>query len=168
VSRAFVKDSDETARAEELPERPQSPHVNYVTPPGLRQLQSRVAALAVRRNQLLDAEDLASEQELAVVERDLRYYEERVKRAILVEPADKPQGRVHFGVTVEVRDESGAVSSFAIVGEDEADVAHGKISWVSPLAKALLNAGLGDHVVWRRPAGDKELEVVGIHKGVSG
>ena len=167
MSRAFVKDSDETVRAEELPERPQSPHVNYVTPLGLRQLQSRVAALAVRRRQLVDDENLASQQELAVVERDLRYYEERVKRAVLVEPENRPRDRVHFGAVVDVCDDSGEVDRFVIVGEDEADVAHGKISWVSPLAKALLNAGLGDHVVWRRPAGDKELEVVGIHPGSS-
>ncbi len=52
--------------------------------------------------------------------------------------------------------------SFAIVGEDEADAAAGKVSWVSPLARALLGSSVGDIVTWRRPTGDVELEIVAI------
>jgi transcription elongation GreA/GreB family factor len=58
------------------------------------------------------------------------------------------------------------VHPFTIVGEDEADVAQGKISWVSPLAKALLNARVGDVVTWRRPVGDKELQILSIQKAI--
>ena len=162
MNRAFVKDPDDTGRPEILPERPQSPHANYVTPAGLRQLHTLAAELAVRRNQLLEEGKLANPQELANVQRDLRYYEERVNRAVLVDPAGKPPDRVRFGATVEVCDEAGAVETFTIVGEDEADAALGKISWVSPLAEALLNAELGEEVVWRRPAGNKRLEIHAI------
>lgn len=168
VNRAFVKDPDETGSPEALPERPQSPHTNYVTPGGLRQLQSLVGELELRRNQLLGEGKLASPQELAVVQRDLRYYEERVRRAVLVAPAGGSLDRVRFGTTVDVRDESGAVDTVTIVGEDEADAALGKISWVSPLAKALLNAELGELVRWRRPAGPQELEIVDIRQGDHG
>jgi transcription elongation GreA/GreB family factor len=160
VNRAFVKDPDDTGRPEELPERPQSPHTNYVTPTGWRQLQARVAELAVRRQQLLEEGRLVNPQDLAVVQRDLRYYEERVNRAVLVDPAGMAPDRVHFGATVDVCDEAGEIATYTIVGEDEA--AQSKISWISPLAEALLNAELGEEVVWRRPAGTKRLEILAI------
>jgi transcription elongation GreA/GreB family factor len=96
------------------------------------------------------------------VERDLRYFQDRLESAILVNPDIQPADRVHFGATVHVVDEQENRHVFQIVGEDEADVAHGKISWFSPLSKALLDARVGDVVTWRRPAGDMELEVVAI------
>lgn len=165
MSRAFVKESDESARSDEMPERPQSPHTNYVTPTGLRQLQTRVVELDERRQRLLHAEDLASRQDLASVERDLRYYEERLRRAVLVEPVSGPCERVVFGTTVDVLDEDGCAKRFSIVGEDEADLSAGKVSYVSPLARALLNAQVGESVVWKRPSGDKDLEIAGIRAG---
>jgi transcription elongation GreA/GreB family factor len=165
VNRAFVKDPDDTGRPEEVPERPQSPHTNYVTPAGLRQLQALAAGLEERRDRLVEQGKLANPQELATVQRDLRYYEARLKRAVLVDPDGKPVDRVHFGATVEVRDEAGHVETYRIVGEDEADGAQGRISWVSPLAEALLNAELGEEVVWRRPAGRKRLEIIAIRPG---
>lgn len=162
MSRAFIKEADESDRIETLPDRPQSIHPNYMTSTGLRQLESRVAELTSRRRQLSTLETLGSRQELSNVERDLRFYEERVKRAILVDAENQPLDRVHFGASVRVREDSGAETCFSIVGEDEADAAHGKISWVSPLATALLNRSVGDYVTWPRPAGDKELEIVEI------
>jgi transcription elongation GreA/GreB family factor len=165
VNRAFVKDPDETGVPEPLPERHQSPHANYVTPTGLRQLQAQQGELEARRQRLLDAGKQASPQDLALVQRDLRYVEERLGRAILVPPGGGSPDRVHFGATVEVCDGAGVSEIFTIVGEDEADPALGKLSWVSPLAKALLNAELGELVKWRRPAGAQELEIVAIRPG---
>lgn len=162
MSRAFVKEGDESALVEKLPDRPQSEYPNYVTIAGLHALEAHVADLAGRRRMLIGQDSLESRQELSVVERDLRYYEERVKRAILVEPDNQPQDRVHFGARVTVRDEGDNDRVFNIVGEDEADAAHGKISWVSPLAKALLNCAAGDTVTWHRPVGDIDLEIVEI------
>lgn len=157
-----MKDADESDRIETLPDRPQSPHPNYVTPSGLRQLESQVAELTNRRRELACQDTLDSRQQLSIVERDLRYFEERVKRAILVESENQPADRVHFGARVRVRDEQDAESWFVIVGEDEADAARGLISWVSPLASALLNRVVGESVIWRRPAGDKELEILDV------
>jgi transcription elongation factor GreB len=168
VNRAFVKDPDETGAPEPMPERIQSPHTNYVTPAGLRQLQSLQAELEARRQRLLGEGKQASPQDLAQVQRDLRYVEERVGRAVLVAPGGGSPDRVHFGATVEVRDEAGNRETFTIVGEDEADPALGKLSWVSPLATALLNAELGELVMWRRPAGAQELEIVAIRPGEPG
>jgi len=163
MSRAFVKEDDGESAAGDLAERPISPHPNYVTPSGLQSLQNRVRDLLQRKAELTGVDDLSARQELPVVERDLRYYGERVKTAIVIDPATQPDDRVHFGATVEVEGERG-VQSFTIVGEDEADVTAGKISWMSPLAKALLNSRVGDVVNWKRPAGDQDLEVLAIAK----
>lgn len=163
MSRAFVKESDSEA-ADSLPERPQSPHTNYVTPAGLSRLQQAVRELMERKARLAGEADMSAQQQIKQVERDLRYFEERVERAVLVEPASQPDERVHFGATVELLDGQGLKTRFTIVGEDEADAAEGKVSWVSPLANALMDAQVGDMVTWKRPAGDKELEILAIHK----
>lgn len=160
VSRAFVKEVDGLEEA--LPERPQSVHTNYVTPRGLAQLQERVRELSALKSALDGKEDLDSRQQIKRVERDLHYYAERVARAVPVRPETQADDKVHFGAMVEVEDEDGQRQRFVIVGEDEADAAQGRISWVSPLAKALLNARCGDSVVWRRPLGDKQLEILAI------
>ena len=68
-----------------------------------------------------------------------------------------------FGATVEVQDEAGNRYSFHIVGEDEADANIHKVSWVSPLAKSLIGQKIGDMVVWQRPAGNLNLEILDIH-----
>ncbi|AAU90456.1 putative transcription elongation factor [Methylococcus capsulatus str. Bath] len=163
MSRAFVKETDGEDLDDGAPDRPVSPHPNYVTPAGLAQLQARVAELTAERQRLLGDESVGAKQQLRRVERELRYYDERVVSAIPVDPAARSGDRVHFGATVEVEDEAGNVQRYSIVGEDEADAAHGKISWVSPLARALLNAEAGDTVTWKRPAGDKELHILAIH-----
>jgi len=165
MSRAFVKEPDGDEAAEDLPERPRSPHTNYVTPQGLRLLRTRLNELLQSRAALAGRDDLASRQQIAAIERDLRYFGQRIECAVLVDPEAQPEDRVHFGATVEVVDEEGATHRFVIVGEDETAIAQGKISWVSPLARALLNARVGDVVTWRRPAGDRELEVLSIHQG---
>lgn len=163
MSRAFVKESD-SEQLDELPERPQSPHPNYVTPEGLAALQAQLHALQEQRRQLLEHpdEDLLSKETLKQVERDLRYFQGRVDHAIPVDLATQPADEVGFGAIVRCVDDNDQEHEFAIVGEDEADVAAGKISWVSPLAKALIGAGVGDSVTWKRPAGDIDLEILSI------
>jgi len=73
-----------------------------------------------------------------------------------------PQDRVFFGATVTVSDSTGAERSVSIVGMDEVDPARGRVSWVSPIARALLKARVGDSVMLRTPSGAEELEVVEI------
>jgi len=97
-----------------------------------------------------------------VIERDLRYVQDRLTRAIPVDYDQQPKDQVDFGAIVETKDENGTKRKFEIVGEDEADPTVGKLSWVSPLALALKDAKTGDTVVWKRPAGDLELEILSI------
>lgn len=163
MSRGFVKEDDSEQAGDDQLERPQSPHPNYVTPAGLKQLQNEALRLAEERGHWLARKnEPLTAQQLAKTERDLRYINERIERAILVEPQNQPSDRVLFGAIVTVEDDQGERQEFAIVGEDEADIAHNKVSWVSPLAKALIGAQVGAQVKWRRPAGDKELEVIAI------
>jgi transcription elongation factor GreB len=164
MSRAFVKESDSDNPASDQPERPQSPYTNYVTRTGLEQLRRRVQDLLAQKAALDKDGDLSIQQERAAIERDLRYYAAREESAELVDSAQQDVSRVHFGATVVVADDEDAQQTFTIVGEDEADADVGKISWVSPLAKALLNAQVGEHVTWKRPVGDVTLVVHAIHK----
>jgi transcription elongation GreA/GreB family factor len=80
----------------------------------------------------------------------------------VVDPAGQPQDKVHFGAIVDIVDEEGREHRFSIVGDDEADVAAGKVSWASPLGKAMIGSRVGDTVKWLRPAGDTEVEIVNI------
>jgi len=164
VSRAFVKDSDEDLVAGELPERPLPPHANYVTPRGLEQLQARARDLQEQHEQLTarSSDDSQAKQKLREVERDQRYFNAQLERAMIVDPGGQPRDEVHFGADVGIVDEDDKEHRFSIVGDDEADVTAGKISWASPLAKALMGAHVGDTVVWRRPAGETQVEIVDI------
>ncbi|HYC44094.1 MAG TPA: GreA/GreB family elongation factor [Burkholderiales bacterium] len=164
MSRAFVKESDDDLSAGELPERPLPPHANYVTPRGLELLQARVRELTEQHEQLKreSEEDSAAKQKLRETDRDLRYFRSQLERASVVDMGNQPRDQVHFGAVVKIEDEDGNPQEFAIVGDDEADVAGGKISWASPLARAMIGAKVGDTVTWRRPAGEAEVSIVDI------
>ena len=153
MSRAFVKENDDDRSGRDLPQRPVSDAPNYVTVEGLELLRQRTEQLVREHAELKRAGDDSDKLRLAENERDLRYFQSRLDSAIVVDVANEPHDEVHFGATVRTEDEAGEVSSFTLVGEDEADVKQGKISWRSPLAKALLGARVGDTVAWTRPAG---------------
>jgi len=140
MSRAFVKESDQDPGA--LPERAVSPHPNFVTARGLAALEARVRELEERRRAARAASDTA---ELAVIARDLRYFQSRRESARLVTPPARPDA-VRFGVRVQLERPDGAPLAYRIVGEDEADPAAGLISYVAPLAKAMLGLHAGDEV----------------------
>src|SRR5688572_25361108 len=164
MSRAFVKESDDDHAAGELPERPLPPHANYVTPRGLDLLQMRVRELSEQHERVKREaeEDSAARQKLREIERDLRYFRSQLERATLVDTGNQPREEVHFGAIVKIHEADGAEQEFAIVGDDEADVAAGRISWASPLARAMIGAKVGDTVTWRRPAGEAEVHIVAV------
>ena len=162
MSRAFVKEENEALTDEVLPERPVSAQPNYVTPAGLEQLRAKVDALHAEQVCLKRAAEDLDRPRLSQVERDLRYFQARLDSAILVDISAQPRDEVRFGATVQTEDENGRLHTFTLVGEDEADVAHGKVSWQSPLAVALMGAKVGDTVTWNRPAGAMTLEVLDV------
>jgi transcription elongation GreA/GreB family factor len=163
MSRAFVKEPDGAEAVEDLADLPQSPHPNYVTRQGLAQLKERLKNAQARQRELLRTpDDPSTGPPLAQLAREMRYLESRIERAIPVDHTGQPADVVAFGAVVEVEAANGELKQFAIVGEDEAEAEHGKVSWVSPLARALTGAGIGDTVIWKRPAGDVELEIRAI------
>jgi transcription elongation factor GreB len=163
VSRAFVNEDLQSEAQAELPERPQSEHPNYVTPQGLAALERGLADLRAERSALVDdADAIRHEASRRRIDRNARYLSARIDRAILVNPATQPRDEVAFGASVRVCDGEGEEHAFTIVGEDEADAAIGKVSWVSPLASALLGARVDDVVIWRRPNGNLDLEILSI------
>lgn len=164
MSRAFTKESADDLAAGELPERPVPAHPNYVTPRGLEQLQARARELQEAHERLVarTEEDSEAKQKLREIERDQRYVKSQLERADVVDPANQPRDEVHFGATVKIIDEDGKAHRFTIVGDDEADVGAGRISWASPLAKAMMGAKVGDTVMWRRPVGETEVEIAEI------
>ena len=162
MSRAFVKEENEALTDEALPERPVSSVPNYVTPAGLDRLRAKVDELHAEHGRLKRAAEDFDRPKLSQIERDLRYYQAKLDSAIPVNVATQPRDEVRFGASVKTEDESGTAHTFTLVGEDEADVVHGKVSWHSPLATALIGARIGDTVTWRRPVGDTTLEVIDI------
>jgi transcription elongation GreA/GreB family factor len=139
MSRAFTRESDDP---EPLPERAISSHPNLVTARGLAAIEAQIRALDGERQAARAGADAALR---ARVERDLRYWTARRASARVVPKAEAPD-RVRFGVQVTLRGAGGAEQTFRLVGEDEADVSHGLLSWVSPLAQALLGRSVGDSV----------------------
>lgn len=164
MSRAFVNEDNVGPAGADLVERPVSPHPNYVTPSGALELQAWEEDLVARLDTLKQsADDTFTKERIAEVERDLRYVHARLESVILVDPAGQDHDSVLFGATIEVENDEGERYNFHIVGEDEADAQLDKVSWISPLAKALLGHKVGDTVVWQRPAGNMNLEILDIH-----
>lgn len=169
MSRAFVKENDLEHAGIDVPERPVSAHPNYVTPNGLKQLETEAdrleqARLALKSEQKDSAEqDPMARQKIAMIDRDLRYIGARLSSAILVDNTQNPDANtVLFGATVTVEDEDGELHVFTIVGEDEADMACNKVSYLSPIAKALIGRKVGDNVEWQRPIGNTQLTIIEI------
>lgn len=161
MSKAFTKEDDDSA--ETLPDLPQSPHPNYVTPEGLAALQDRLHKICAELIELrANKDDIKTHLAVAVAERDTRFVEERIRRAILIDSRTQPSGVIAFGATVEVIDEDGESQIYRIVGEDEADPTRGLITPFSPLGRALIGAKVADVVVWERPKGQVELEIATI------
>jgi transcription elongation GreA/GreB family factor len=165
VSRAFTREDDGSG-AEVLPDLPQSHHPNYVTLEGLGALQARLReALEALAGLRAGKGDFESRMPIAMAERDIRFLEERLRRAIPIDPRAQPPGVAAFGAEVDVIDADGAPCTYRIVGEDEADPARGLITPFSPLGRALIGIAVGDVAVWERPVGSVELEIVAIRFG---
>lgn len=154
MSRAFVKEPDGGDAFEDLPDRPLSPHPNFVTPEGLAQIE---AALAAAHEAHANAQVSADRAALANAARDLRYWTARRSTAQPM-PAPEQSDSVQFGSAVTMKRDDGRKQTFRIVGEDEAEPAEGTLSYVSPVARALMNKRVGDVV----QAGTSEAEIVEI------
>ncbi len=152
---------------------------NYVTPAGYARLQTEFnQLLKIERPTVVNIVSWAAgngdrsengdyiygKKRLREIDRRLRFLGKRIDTAIVVDPATREESldQVFFGATVTVADEKGEEATYSIVGIDEADPGRGRISWVSPLARALLKAEQGSTVRFQAPGGWRELEIVTI------
>ena len=160
MSRAFIKENDLEETGIDIPERPLSNKPNYVTPKGLILLNDQMLALQIEREHLkIKKDDPTVKQKILMVERDIRYYAARIDSAITTSLQLRDNLTVLFGAKVEVEDEAGKLKVYEIVGEDEANISQNKVSYVSPLAEALIGAKLNDEVIWRKPLGESYLTI---------
>lgn len=142
MSRAFVKEQDGSDAFEELPEKIISEHPNLVTAAGMALIRSEVDRL---NRAYAEAQGSGDRAALNVAARDLRYWSARLSSAELV-PDAPAAGEVRFGSRVTILRADGRRQTYRIVGEDEADPQKGTLSYVSPLARALLGKAEGDEV----------------------
>jgi transcription elongation factor GreB len=167
MSRAFVRESDSNP----LPELPPlvSPlppgAKNHLTPGGAQRLRDELARrLEQERPRLAGApaDDLDARRELQVLDQRIRYLQESLRTAEIAAINPGPAAAVHFGTTVTVREKDGTATSYRIVGVDETDLDRNWVSWLSPLARALMHARVGDRVQFKAPRGTREVEIIGI------
>jgi transcription elongation factor GreB len=150
---------------------------NYITRQGARRLQVELARLrsaerpkvvqevadaAAQGDRSENAEYIYGKKRLREIDRRIHFLTKRLESAVVVEPRTDGTERVFFGAAVEVEDEAGARARYRIVGVDEVDLERGRISWRSPLGRALLKKEPGDTVLFRRPNGEVELTIVSV------
>lgn len=147
---------------------------NYITHNGFLRLKAEVHELLnVERPKVVEvvawaasngdrsenADYTYGKKRLREIDRKVRFLQKRLDRAVVVHPENQRGDRVLFGATVKVEDGCGSARTYKIVGIDETDARSGKVSWISPIGKALLQAGVGDFVSLHTPKGEEELEV---------
>ena len=151
---------------------------NYITPAGLARLKNEALHLLDRERPDLvkvvawaasngdrseNADYLYGKRRLREIDRRIRFLTRRLDAAEVIDPTARQEtDRVFFGATVTLADERGKESTYTIVGIDETDVSRGRISWISPLARALLKRQEGDQFVFKAPGGDQLLEIVRV------
>ena len=178
MSKAFTKESEAEADFEdEIPALPAGTK-NYITPEGLQRLRDEFAQLQkIERPKTVETVSWAAgngdrsengdyiygKRRLREIDRRMRFLRKRIEIAEIVDPArQKNRERVYFGATVVYRNARDEEKTVRIVGIDEARSEQGEVSWISPVAKALLKAGEGDIVEVRTPAGAERIEVLKI------
>jgi transcription elongation factor GreB len=178
MSKAFVKESeggdeDDEPLGNQLPQGTK----NYITPSGYRRLHDElthllnaerpevvqtVAWAASNGDRSENGDYIYGKKRLREIDRRLRFLTKRLEAAEVVDPAVRePTDQIFFGATVRYA-AGGGEREIKIVGVDEVDVAHGHVSWISPIARALVKAREGDSVTFRTPAGDETLEILQV------
>lgn len=172
MSKAFTRESDDAPDMPVLP-RPASAlppgAKNYLTSDGARRLRKELNHLVQEERPRLAAstDDAEIKRRLQLLDQRIYHLEQSLSSAVVVPPPAERDDVVRFGATVTVRERSGAEESYRIVGVDEMDIDRGWVSWLSPIAKALLNARSGQRVRFKFPSGEEELEIISVEYEVA-
>lgn len=181
MNKAFVKESDGDDDDDELgPESVKLPAgtKNYITTQGYQALREELAHLMTQERPSVvqivswaasngdrseNGDYLYGKKRLREIDRRMRFLTKRLEIAEVVDPSSQPnKDRVFFGATIVYSDKKGEEFKVTIVGVDEAEPLQGKISWISPVARALIKAREGDTVTLRTPAGIDELDILEV------
>ena len=174
ISAAPVVDGEDDEEASPLPRGVK----NYMTPQGYARLKNELTQLLnVERPELVkvvhwaagngdrseNGDYLYGKKRLREIDRRIRYLTRRLDNSEVVDPAARGDtDQVFFGATVDYVDDTGEAHTVTIVGLDEVDTARGHVSWISPIAGALIKHGAGDTVLLRTPAGARKIEIVDV------
>lgn len=178
MSKAFTRDGDENNNEADVEVDAQVPGgKNYITPAGAERLRAELKKLryeerpevtkivswaAGNGDRSENGDYLYGKKRLREIDKRMRFLAKRLECAEVVDPLAIKVDYVQFGATVTLRLEDGAEKTYSIVGVDEVDVNRGRISWMSPLARAILKARAGDYVTYNSPKGEQEVEVVQV------
>ena len=164
MSRGFVKEGDQ----EETPLVTPRAHlpvgvVNYVTPNGLKELKHEQNLLVEELKALKEPANENNRVQINYIATRLRILEERITSARIVDLSTQPQNKIHFGATITLfKKKEDCECQYQIVGVDEANVSQNKVSFLSPIAKVLLNKKVGDIITLQAPKGERIMKVVAI------
>jgi transcription elongation factor GreB len=176
MSKAFVREGEEAPEEESAPPKLPALGKNYITPAGYARLEAELRRLVeIERPEVVktvawaaslgdrseNADYIYGKRRLREIDRRVRFLIKRLESAEVVNSAGRDTDQVFFGASVKLRSASGE-KTITIVGVDEVDPAQGRVSWVSPIAKALLKARAGDTVTLRSPAGEEQLEILEV------
>jgi transcription elongation factor GreB len=177
MSKAFVKESQEEPEEDERPDAAPPAGKNYISAPGYARLKAElkqlveaerpevvktVAWAAALGDRSENADYIYGKKRLREIDRRVRFLIKRLEAAEIVHSAGRDTDQVFFGATVSFRGAAGQTRTVTILGADEVDPANGKVSWISPVAKALLKARAGDTVSLRTPSGEEKLEILEV------
>jgi transcription elongation factor GreB len=165
MSRGFVKEDDQ----EEIPIVPQRAFLpegvtNFVTPSGMEQLLEEKEALIRERDSISGSSDNEKRIAQNYLNARLQLLNDRISSAQIVHPEQQPQNEIRFGATVTLKAEaSQKIQTFRIVGVDEADISKGKISFLSPISRLLINKKTGEKIVLKRDREDISYQIMEIN-----
>ena len=177
MSKAFTKEDDSQDDSLDVELQSLPTRKNYITPKGFAKMKDElhellnktrpdltqvIAWAASNGDRSENADYIYGKRRLREIDRRIRFLSKRLEIAEVIDPAFVKASKVQFGATVTFQNEEGLKKSMSIVGIDEIDPGKGKISWISPLAKVLLNQEVGDAVTFRSPKGEEELEILKI------
>ena len=164
MSRGFVKEDDQ----EEVPLVPQRAYLpdgvtNFVTPAGIGLLKSERQQLITERDNLAATNENDKRVSANYINAKLQLLDNRIAIARVVNLGEQPVDEIRFGATITLKAEaSGNVQTFQITGVDEAKISKGKVSFISPVAKALMNKKTGERVILKQAGNDISFEIMGI------
>ena len=177
MSKAFVRESEDDGEAPEVQPAP-PPAKNYISPAGYARLKQELKTLVeVERPEVVrtvswaakngdrseNGDYLYGKKRLREIDRRIRFLTRRLDKAEVVDPSlQGDNDQIFFGATVTYANRAGEETTITIVGMDEVDLDTNRVSWISPIAKALIKAREGDTVPLRTPAGVEQIEILEV------